>query len=100
MMKRSMVILLLIAMVGGMLMACDPGEEEGGITSDQAVKIAYEDLNVSQEDVASVHVHEGTYEGELCYNVYINAQYNQKTYVISRITGKILAIQDGTGHSH
>ena len=100
MLKRSIALFLLIVMVGGLLIACTESEENTVITEDEAVQIALEDLDVATEDIASIHVHAGTYEQASCYNVYINTKSASKTYVISKQGGKILAVQNGSGHSH
>ena len=87
-------------MVGCLLIACTGPAEEDPINGNEAVKIALEDLAVDEANVASIHVHEGTYEGIGCYNVYITTKNAAKTYVIDMFQGEILAVLDGVGHSH
>lgn len=98
MMKRSIALFLLIALVGGVLIACEP--EQKGITQEQAVKIALDDMGITEADTTSIHVHEGTHLNELCFNVYISTADGGMTYTVSRISGNILQTAEGGGHSH
>ena len=99
MLKRGIAIFLLLIMVGGMLLACG-SKKSAGITSDEAVSIALADMKISRADASSVHVHEGIHSNLVCYNVYVTVGDASKTYVISKLDGSILSIQDGAGHSH
>ena len=98
MLKKSIAVLLLVAILGGMLVACD--EQAQGITSEKAVEIALADMGVSSDEVDSVHVHEGVYDKQVCYNVYITADGESLTYVVNKLNGDILNIQEGAAHSH
>lgn len=95
MLKRSTAILLLIIMVAGMFTACQPS-----ITSEEAIQVALADMKADEADVESVHVHEGTYQNQACYNVYITVDGTSMTYVIAFHGGEILAKMEGAGHSH
>ena len=97
MLKRSIAIVLLIVLVGGLLIACE--EKKVGITQEEAVAIALDTMGITEADATSIHVHEGTHMNELCYNVYINLADGGMSYVISRISGAILQVAEG-GHSH
>ena len=98
MLKRSIAIFLLLAIMGSIFVACDSKKE--GITSDKAVEIALKDMGISNDDADSVHVHEGLHDNLVCYNVYITAGSTSLTYVISKLDGEIVTIQEGAGHSH
>ena len=98
MLKKSIALFLLVAIFGGIFVACD--SKNDGITSDEAVSIALKDMGISEDDVESIHVHEGMHDGKLCYNVYITADGESLTYVINRVTGDIFTIQEGSGHTH
>ena len=98
MLKRSIAIFLLVVLVGGLLIACED-EKKVGITQEEAVTIALNEMGITEADASSIHVHEGTHLNELCYNVYINLADGGMSYVISRISGAILQIAEG-GHSH
>jgi predicted small secreted protein len=98
MMKRSIAIVLLLVLVGGLLIACE--DKKVGITQDEAVKIALDDMGITEADTTSIHIHEGTHMNELCFNVYISTADGGMTYVVSRISGNILQIAEGGGHSH
>ena len=98
MLKKSIAVFLLMAILGGMLVACN--EQAEGITDDKAVEIALADLGISSDEVDSVHVHEGVYNKQVCYNVYITAGGESLTYVVNKLNGDILDIQEGTAHSH
>ena len=100
MIKRSIAIFLLILTLGSVLIGCTPKEADTSISSNEAAKIAYADMGITEKDVAGIHVHEGTYSAEACYNVYANAKNASKTYVIRISDGEILAVLDGNTHSH
>ena len=98
MLKKSIAVLLLVAILGGMFVACDDQTES--ITGEKAVEIALADLGISSDEVDSIHVHEGVYNKQVCYNVYITADGESLTYVVNKLNGDILNIQEGTAHSH
>ena len=65
MLKKSIAVLLLVAILGGMFVACDDQTES--ITGEKAVEIALADLGISSDEVDSIHVHEGVYNKQVCY---------------------------------
>ena len=95
MLKRSIAIFLVILLVGGIFTAC-----QASISSNEAIQIALEDMGADEADVQSVHVHEGTYQNQECYNVYLTVDGTSMTYVIAVSGGSILAKMEGSGHSH
>ena len=97
--KRIIAFALLIVMVGSLLLACD-SSKSGPITDEEAIAIALKDMGISEKDADAVHIHVGTHEGQPCFNVYITYGSTNKTYVIHPISGDILEILDGAGHSH
>ena len=99
MLKRGIAIFLLIVMVGGLLVACQE-DKPGYIQDKDAVKIALEDMGITEDQASAIHVHVGNYADQPCFNVYITYGSASKTYVISSISGEILSIQNGSGHSH
>ena len=87
-------LVIALCIVGVILLTC--GKET--ITSDEALEIVINDLGVASADSVSPHVHEGTYENQPCYNVYVTVDGKSLTYVVST-TGEILHKGEG-GHSH
>ncbi|MBE6957565.1 MAG: hypothetical protein E7447_00230 [Ruminococcaceae bacterium] len=98
MLKRSIAVILLVVMVGGLLIACEPEKEP--ISQAEAVNIVMKAMDVEQSDNPSIHVHQGVQAGKDVFNVYITVGNVSKTYVVAVNGGDILAIFDGAGHSH
>ena len=96
-MKRLFALVLAVLMLGGILCACTPKEN---ITTDEAVKIVMDDLDQLAGKAEPPHVHEGKYNNQPCYNVYVTVGQSSFVYVVS-MSGKILykGLNDG-GHSH
>lgn len=90
----ALVLVCVVCLVGVLVLTC--GKET--ITSDQAYEIVLKDLGLTSQDVASPHIHEGTYENQSCYNIYVTANGKSLTYVVST-TGEILYKGEGS-HSH
>ena len=93
--KRLFTLLILICMVLFTICSC---ESEKKITVDEAFTIMIEDLGENATGVSAPHIHEGTYEGKDCYNIYITANGESLVYVIST-SGEILYKGNGS-HSH
>ena len=93
-MKKILAIILIACMMCITLCACS-GEK---ITEDKAVEIVMEDLGILVNNVTETHIHEGTYENQDCYNIYVTANGKSLTYVVST-TGEILYKGEGS-HSH
>ena len=87
-------LVCLVCIVGIALLTC--GKET--VTSDEAFEIVLKDLGITEQEAGSPHIHEGTYQDQACYNVYITVNGESLTYVVST-TGKILHKGEGS-HSH
>lgn len=98
MLKRTVAIFLLVILVGGLVTACGPEKEP--ISQAEAVNIAMKDMGIDNSDSPNIHVHEGTYKNQACFNVYITVGDVSKTYVISVNGGEIMGVMNGAGHSH
>ena len=94
-MKKLIAVLLLSCMLCVALCACQPTSQ---ITEDKAVEIVMEDLGLLVNNVSETHVHEGTYNNQSCYNVYVTVGGVSMTYIVS-MNGTILHKGTG-GHSH
>ena len=94
--KRLFTLFILICMVLFTLCSC---ESEKKITDNEAFAIMIEDLGENATGVSAPHIHEGTYEGKDCYNIYITANGESLVYVIST-SGEILYKGVGGEHSH
>ena len=95
--KTAILIFVLVCVVcltGVLLLTCN----NGVITSDKALEIVCEDLGVTEAEVGTPHIHEGTYENQSCYNIYVTVNGESLSYVVST-KGEIL--HKGTdSHSH
>ena len=96
MLKRIVAVILLVAMLGCLLAACE--EKDKSITGLQAKQMVLTDLGLT-EDQASVHVHNGAASGEPCYLVYVTYGDQTLEYVIRIADGQILSKGAGS-HSH
>ena len=94
-MKRLIAALSLVCTVCIAMFACQSGEK---ITEDKAKEIVMLDLGILVNNVSETHVHEGTYNDQPCYNVYVTVGGVPMTYVVS-MSGDILHKGTG-GHSH
>ena len=95
--KNTIIILVLVCvvcLVGVILLT----HNNGVITSDEAFEIVLDDLGLTSQQVDTPHIHEGTYQNQACYNVYVTANGKSLNYVIST-DGKILHKGEGE-HSH
>lgn len=95
MFKRIIAALLLVALFGCVLAAC---EEDKSITGLEAKQLVLKDLGITEEQ-ATVHVHTGKSGGEDCYFVYVTYGTENLQYVIRVSDGQILSKGHGT-HSH
>ena len=92
------IVLIFVVFVIGLVLlgTCENNDET--ITSNEAFEIVLEDLGLTSQEADHPHIHEGTYEGQPCYNIYVTANGKSLTYVVS-IKGEILHKGEG-GHSH
>ena len=97
--KTTIMILVLgclLCLVGAILLTCN--NSKGKITSEQAVEVVLNDLGMTADQIGNPHVHEGTYENQACYNIYVTVNGQSLRYVVST-TGEILYHGEGE-HSH
>ena len=90
----ALVLVCVVCLVGVLVLTC--GKET--ITSEEALEVVLNDLGITESQAGSPHIHEGTYENQSCYNIYITVNGKSLTYVVST-EGKILHKGEG-GHSH
>ena len=106
--KTTIMILVLgclLCLVGAILLACNNSNKTKSseqpaetISSEQAVEIMLNDLGITAEQMGNPHVHEGTYDNQACYNIYVTVNGESLMYIIST-TGEILYHGEGS-HSH
>ena len=97
--KNTLLILVLgcvLCIVAVLILTC--GNETEEITSQEAYEIVLEDLGLTSEQMGNPHIHEGTYENQPCYNIYVTANGKSLTYVVST-EGEILYKGEGE-HRH
>ena len=93
-MKRVIALLLMACLLCGLLAGC--GKK---VTSEEAYQIVLDDLGETLAATAeSPHIHEATYEGKPCFNIFVTVNGMSMQYIFSE-NGKIL--HKGVGeHSH
>ena len=93
-MKILVSLICLAALLCGLLAGC--GKK---ITAEEAHQIVLDDLGETLAATAEApHIHEGTYEGKPCFNIFITVNGMTMQYIVSE-NGKIL--HKGAGeHSH
>ena len=93
-MKRWIALLLMACLLCSMLAGC--GKK---VTADEAYQIVLDDLGETlAATAASPHIHNSTFEGNPCFNIFVTVNGVSLNYVISE-TGKILHKGPGE-HSH
>ena len=93
MIKRIIAVVLILCLGCCVFAACGKV-----LTTDEVYQVVLDDLGVAKENAGSPHIHEGTFNGVQCYNVYVTVEGVQYQYVVS-LAGTILS--KGTGsHSH
>ena len=93
-----LIAFIFVMFVVGIILLANYKNNNVTITSDEAFEIVLEDLGLTSEEADSPHIHEGNYEGQPCYNIYVTANGESLTYVVST-KGDIL--HKGVGeHSH
>ena len=93
-MKRVIALLLMACLLCGLLAGC--GKK---VTPEEAYQIVLDDLGETLAATAeSPHIHEATYEGKPCFNIFVTVNGMSMQYIVSE-NGKIL--HKGAGeHSH
>ena len=92
------IVFIFVVFVVGLVLLGTCQNNDEAITSNEAFEIVLEDLGLTSQEAGSPHIHEGTYEGQSCYNIYVTAKGESLTYVVST-TGEILHKGEGE-HSH
>ena len=96
--KRMICLVLLAVMAIGLLAACG---KDGPLTTDEAIRIALDDLGVREKNADSTDIHPTTADGEACYAVYISVDGRHWEYIIHGYSGQILhKAETDQGHSH
>ena len=94
-MKRVIALLLMACLLCGLFAGC--GKK---ITGEEAYQIVLEDLGETLAETAETpHIHEATYEGKPCFNIFVTVNGMSMQYIISQ-NGKILHKGAGEEHSH
>ena len=98
-MKKRMIAMLLIAvMMLSLLAGCNKNK---AITAEEAQEIVVAHAGADGKTVGDVHVHiEENDAGEVCYSVQVTVARQTYTYLVHSMTGEILSITEGSGHSH
>lgn len=98
-MKKFTSVLLIICAMLALLAACDDQQPERlPITTADAVQIVLDDLDMDINE-ANPHVHEGNFEGNQVYYVYVTVDGENMAYAIDIYLGDILNIAK-SDHSH
>ena len=100
-MKKLFVLFLAACLLCGLLAAC--GEKKKEITAEEAYQVVQAELKETYgEQIAatatSPHVHETTYEGKACYNIFVTVNGMSLQFIVSK-TGDVLHTGAGE-HSH
>ena len=90
----SIALVCVICLVAVIVLTCN----NGVITSDEALEVVLNDLGKTEQEIGTPHIHEGTYENQPCYNVYVTVDGESLSYVVST-SGEILHKGEGE-HSH
>ena len=96
MIKRLVAALLFTCVLCGVMCACEPKPKE--ITADEAISIVLKDLGNDADNAGTPHVHNGKFNKQDCYNVYITVNGENLLYIVST-TGMILH-KGHSDHSH
>ena len=98
--RNTILIIVLASLVclAGIILLSNNKNNDDKISSDEAFEIVLNDLGLTSQEAGSPHIHEGTHEGQPCYNIYVTANGKSLTYVVS-MKGEILHKGEGS-HSH
>ena len=69
------------------------------ITAQEAANLVIDSLDDGEQVSGAPHVHESTYGGKDCFNVFITVGEESFLYIVSN-TGEILAHAPSEAHSH
>ncbi len=93
MLKKILVLVLLVCLLGTLLCACSKK-----ISEQEAYQILLTELGVEASEITEHHIHEGTLGNEDCYTIVITLDGKQWTCYVST-SGEYLGKMEG-GHSH
>ena len=93
MFKKLISALVLVCMICCLLAACSKS-----ITADEAWKIVQEDLGDIAAQAKTPHIHEGTFDNQACFNIFVTVAGESLVYVVS-VNGEILH-KGLSDHSH
>ena len=94
MLKKLVSALVLVCMVCCLLAACG----SKNITAEEAWKVVQKDLGEFADKAETPHIHNGTYDNQECFNIFVTVAGESLVYVVSA-TGEIL--HKGVGsHNH
>ena len=92
-------ILILMAVLCALLAGCGNQEPiKTPLTTADAVQIVLDDLDMDISE-ANPHVHEGNFQDNECYYVYVTVDGENMFYAVHKFTGQILNIAK-SDHSH
>ena len=100
-MKKIIALILAVCAVLVLFAACDSSDKNPvcePITTADAVQIVLDDLDMDIGE-AKPHVHEGNFQDNECYYVYVPVDGENMSYAVHKITGQILNIAK-SDHSH
>ena len=89
-MKKRIIATVLLVVLCLSLFACS--KKDATITTEEAQKIALQEIGMTADQVDDIHVHATQYEGVACYQMHITAG-DDVFYVYIDQTGKVLATQ-------
>lgn len=89
-MKKRIIAALLLVVLSLTLFAC--GKKNAAISTEEAQKIALQEIGMTAAEVDDIHVHATQYEGVACYQMHITAG-DEVFYVYIDQTGKVLHTQ-------
>ena len=100
-MKKTLSLILALCAMVILFAGCDSSDKNPvcePITTADAVQIVLDDLDMDIGE-ANPHVHEGNFQDNECYYVYVTVDGENMSYAVHKITGQILNIAK-SDHSH
>ena len=95
-MKRVIALLLVLLMTAALFAGC---KDDSPMDANEAVEYVLEALDAKESELSNIHIHPGTYEDAVVYNVSFGYKGENFTYSVDAYTGEILHIAEGA-HSH
>ena len=88
--KRTISLVLVVVLALTLFAAC--GKKSTTITTEEAQKIALQEIGKTAAEVDDIHMHATQYEGVACYQMHITVG-DEVFYVYIDQTGKVLHTQ-------